>query len=238
MDLDFYKQERFNFEKEISRRGINKLIHFTSADNLLPVVLLKKISSREHIDKIHEECKDPVVLNFFKFHDKLRLDNKKDYVSLSIEFPNSFMFKKKREEEGGIWCVIEISPRLLLLGDTLFSIYNAASNFSINKEIGPTFKHFSALFLDKIKVTRFYGDKLFTRDGLKDSYPTTDQAEVLVKDRVLYDDFLNICFRSQEDLGIIKKRMKKVIHLKRGRGPYIDLKKFSVHPEYWQQKRK
>jgi hypothetical protein len=237
MDLRAYKRDRKRFEKEIERRHISRLVHFTQLENLLPIFLTRKLLSRDKIENIHKIFSDPDVLSFFNVRDSVRMDNKKDYISLSVEHPNYFMFKKMRQREPRIWCIVELKPKLLFLEDSLFSVYNAAANFSIAEGIGPTYNHFIKLFNENINVSRSLGNKLFTRQGLKDCYPTTDQAEVLVKDEIPLEDVTKIYFENSSAISSAKERVHKLIQKMAKRGPFIDLKIFGANGNLWREER-
>lgn len=46
-----------------------------------------------------------------------------------------------------------------------------------------------------------YNSRTIARNGLKDKYPTDEQAEVLVKNKIPVSDILQVCFKDDNDLA-------------------------------------
>lgn len=248
-----FKADKEKFEKEILGRGITQLVHFTKTDNLLGIFGRKKLIPRTEIDKI----RGPEGHNregVWGVRDSIRLDGKLEYISLSIQHPNYYMFGRKQNEElsqivmdgqnfrfvnegkkkGDGWCVILINPKYIYCENTLFSISNAASNFSQESGIGGSLEHFQKLFQDNICRPRW---PLFTRTGLLPCYTTDIQAEVLVKDEISCDDFIKVCFYDEQN----KENTAEIIRneLFRARRINVDswLRLFEVDTKFWNEQR-
>lgn len=194
-----FKRDYKQFVAEIKKRNITCLVHFTETINLLSIVKEGHLLSRYRINEIDTESKDFIVQN-----DQIRLDTLQDYINLSIEFPNSFLFRRfrERQKEPFInWCVLKIRPIYIYKVGTLFSISNAASSFSRNAGIAGDLKKFQELFSETLTISYPSGySRTLTRKHLKDCYPTDEQAEVLVKGEIPYSDVMQICFEDEESL--------------------------------------
>ena len=90
MNNDFFKKDFNKFDDEISSRGIDYLIHFTSTLNLLSIYKIGKIMCRDLLEKIDPEQND--ILDYISFTDNYRYDDKK-YINLSIQHPNVELLK-------------------------------------------------------------------------------------------------------------------------------------------------
>ncbi|KAA3637513.1 MAG: DUF4433 domain-containing protein [Bacteroidetes bacterium] len=187
------------FQKEINKRRINYLIHFTPTINLYSILEQGKIMSRAKLEGLDIEQFD--VLDYAQFTDTVRYDDK-NYINLSISSPNTFLFSKFRERTKNDitinWCVLKIDPKHIYEKGTKFSVTNAASNAA--KAIGITgdLEKFKMLFADRINIP--HG----VRGRIKSEFPTNIQAEVLVKNNIPVDSIIEVCFESQESLAAAK----------------------------------
>jgi hypothetical protein len=122
-------------------------------------------------------------------------------ANLSIQHSNHYLmkiFKDSCRSWCDSWCVISISPQYLYLKDTLFSIGNAASTASQRYGIDATHDKFTSLFKNNIVGPK---QRVFTRHGLKDSYPTDVQAEVLVRGEIDILHIQEVYFETDEELN-------------------------------------
>jgi len=158
-------------KKEVSRREIGAVLHFTRAANLLNIaahgILPKAQLDRRRI---------PYTPN-----DSLRLDHTPDASSVSISWPNWQMFFHYREDEPDeTWVVLEILPDVLWEKDCAFCWTNAAS--------GPI----RPIPRKQLKCIRAFAEMFVDHDGrpgrsrcnLEPSQPTDPQTEVLVFDQI------------------------------------------------------
>lgn len=209
------------FQDEIQRRGITRLCHFTKSSNL-PFILGDGKFEKNGIlstDYIRQS-------DYLEELDKQRLDGHTNYVSCSIQRPNS-KYMRFREEHSkddlfNQWVVLCIDPSVI--DDTsLFSPVNAATASGKNVKSG--FGAFENMFADPISFVRY--NKLQEEDRASDlplNLTTDSQAEVLIKDRIPKDKItdivfpadtyeveklrLSFCIGDLKDLGINIKRME------------------------------
>jgi hypothetical protein len=197
------------YRQFIQERQIDCLIHFTPTKNLYSILEHNKLMSRAQLESLDIEQFD--ILDYVQFTDEVRYDDK-NYINLSITFPNTFLFSKFRERTKNdltiTWCVIKINPIILCAQDTLFSVTNAASN-AAKKQFGVTgdFEKLKLLFSNELNIKTFTGIRKIIRQNLHPKYPTDVQAEVLVKDEIPIDYINQICFANEEDLAQAKAAM-------------------------------
>lgn len=77
------KLDWHEYQKEIQKRRITCLIHFTENKNLLSILTHGFILSRDRLQELDQDKRD-----FTEINDILRLDKLTDYINLSVEFPN------------------------------------------------------------------------------------------------------------------------------------------------------
>ncbi|EKB57401.1 DarT ssDNA thymidine ADP-ribosyltransferase family protein [Bergeyella zoohelcum] len=201
------KSNFIEFQNEISQRGIEYLIHFTPTINLLSIYEQGKLLSRALLEQFDIEQTD--IFDYVEFTDEIRFDDKKNYINLSIQYPNSFLFNRFQQKTINMihirWCVIKINPKYIYHQDTLFSVTNAANSHN-KKQIGITgdIEKFKKMFDEQIQVVTSYNSRVVSRNGLLTKYPTDEQAEVLVKNEIPISDFLQICFRNENELNSTK----------------------------------
>lgn len=197
------KQDSIEFQKEISVRGIEHLIHFTPTINLLSIFEQGKLLSRSLLERFDIDQTD--IFYYVEFTDDIRFDDK-SYINLSIQHPNSFLFNRFRQktaDESHIyWCVLKIDKKYIYRADTLFSVTNAANSHN-KRNVGVTgdINKFRMMFANSLPIVTSYSSRTITRNGLKDKYPTDEQAEVLVKNEIPVSDILQVCFKDENDLA-------------------------------------
>src|SRR6478609_9019178 len=132
------KPDHLEFEKEIEEREIQYLIHFTPTINLLGMFDQKRLISRKLIEKFDVDQTD--IFDYIEFTDEMRYDDK-NYINLSIQHPNSFLFKhfqhKTANESHIYWCVLKIDKKYIYQKETLFSVTNAANGHN-KRNVGVT----------------------------------------------------------------------------------------------------
>lgn len=197
------KQNHIAFKKEISDRGIEQLIHFTPTINLLSIFEQGRLLSRALLEQFDIEQTD--IFDYIEFTDDIRFDDK-SFINLSVQHPNSFLFNRFREKTKNDvhinWCVLKIDKKYIYQTDTLFSVTNAANshnkrNVRVTGDIGK----FQMMFENSLQIVTSYNSRTISRNGLKTKYPTDEQAEVLVKNEILIDDILQVCFKDDKDLA-------------------------------------
>lgn len=197
------KPNYLEFKEEIDTRGIKHLVHFTPTINLLSVYEQGKLLSRALLERFDIDQTD--IFDYIEFTDDIRFDDK-SYINLSIQHPNSFLFSRFRQktaDESHIyWCILKIDKKYIYQADTLFSVTNAANSHN-KRNIGVTgdINKFRMMFANSLPIVTSYGSRTITRNGLKNKYPTDEQAEVLVKDEIPVSAILQVCFKDDNDLA-------------------------------------
>lgn len=200
------KNNHIEFENEITKRGIEYLIHFTPTINLLSIFEQGKILSRALLEQFDVFQTD--IFDYVEFTDDDRFDDE-NYINLSIQHPNSFLFsrfqQKKSEHIHITWCVLKINPKYIYEKNTLFSVTNAANSHN-KRNVGVTgdFEKFKKLFDNSINVVTSYNSRVITRNNIIDKYPTDEQAEVLVKNEIPLSEIIQVCFKNSNDLASAK----------------------------------
>ena len=198
------KSDYIYFQEEISKRGIEFLIHFTPTINLYSILEHGKLMSRKNLENLDVEQFD--ILDYAQFTDSIRYDDK-SFINLSISGPNTFLFSKFRERTKDNmtidWCILKIEPKYIYEKETRFSVTNAASN--IAKSIGITgdLEKFKMLFANSINMP--YG----IRGKINLKYPTSVQAEVLVKQDIPAESIIEVCFYSKESFASAKAALSE-----------------------------
>ena len=144
-------------------KNIPYLTHFTAAVNL-SAILRNGLQSRANLD---EKGWTGAI------NDQLRLDGRRNGISLSVAFPNYKMFYKYRiNDVSKKWVVLRIQPSVIWEKECLFFRKNAADRdmISLRKEV----------LTDKEAFELMYSDKNCRTENLKDFDPTDPQAEVMV----------------------------------------------------------
>lgn len=198
------KKDFLEFQGEISRRGIEYLIHFTPTINLYSILEQEKLMSRRVLENLDIDQFD--ILDYVQFTDNVRYDDK-SFINVSISAPNTFLFSKFQDRTKNDitinWCILKIDPKHIYEKDTKFAVTNAASNAA--KSIGVTgdIEKFKMLFANNINIP--FG----VRGNIKANFPTNIQAEVLVKDAIPIESIIEVCFDSQESLASAKAALSE-----------------------------
>ena len=156
------KLDHTAFEKEIEERGIEYLIHFTPTINLMGIFELGKLLSRALLEKCDIDQTD--IRDYVEFTDDIRFDDK-NYINLSIQHPNSFLFNRFREKTANeshiYWCVLKIDKKYIYHQDTLFSVTNAANGYN-KRNVGVTgdIDKFRMMFTPSLTVVTSYNSKI------------------------------------------------------------------------------
>lgn len=191
-----------NIRKEVNKRGINSLIHFTPTVNLMGITEMGKIMSRKELEETGLD--DPnYILDYTQMTDQVRYDDP-SYINLSIERPNTNLLKRFRQRTQQLihinWCIIRLNLDPLFWRSTKFSITNAASRTAQNHGIGGTFEHFKQMFKNNILIENSSSSRKLNRNGLLPKYPTDKQAEVLVKESISLNCINEILFETEQNL--------------------------------------
>jgi hypothetical protein len=124
-------------------------------------------------------------------NDSDRLDGRSDYISTSIQYPNVWYYRYKRNVNpmSNDWAVIFIDTEICKRANTLFSPINAATGKGAY--IGTGAKSLSATF-DETVCGRSRTPYMF------DNCPTDDQAEVMLHKEIPTSYITGIAFESMD----------------------------------------
>jgi ssDNA thymidine ADP-ribosyltransferase, DarT len=173
---------------EVERRGIKRLCHFTPSRNLgqilsgnVGILATKNLKENERI------AYTPTDLQ--------RLDGCADYISCSIEYPNTWYFDRARARETLFrdWVVLFIDPKYIWHDGTRFCPRNAAALFG--RDVASGAEAFERLFSDRTVGAR--GRSYVRSSRTLDCCPTDEQAEALVPDCILISDILGVAVRDE-----------------------------------------
>ncbi|MCL6608945.1 MAG: DUF4433 domain-containing protein [Geminicoccaceae bacterium] len=167
----------------VRRRGVERLVHFTPRNNLASIGTVGLLARSEL-----EESGVP-----YRYTDSQRLDRRREWISLSISFPNDKMFFSKRPSmlDVGDWVLLEIDPRVLWERDCLFFSTNAAS------------KCFHGIPDEELRSPSAL-EKMFAGARSPDSRdcdPSDPQAEVLVRGRLPREYLLSVFVNNKSEHG-------------------------------------
>ena len=196
------KPDQSCFTREIEKRKISRLVHFTPVINLFSIFEQGALLSRETLNRLNVDRPDLFLNHYVEFNDQIRLDNKENYINLSIEHPNDSLFERFRTKLRDLdedWCVIAIETECIFWKDTLYSIGNAAARSSKDHGVDGKFDTFCSLFKDSVAYINHHSQSILDRKGLRDSYTTDAQAEVMVKDQIPIEKVLAVYFVTEQD---------------------------------------
>ena len=180
-----------------NRRCVTQLCHMTTIESLLSIldnncgILATDFIDEDKLIKIDQD----------------RRDNRTDYISLSIQYPNLWYFYKKRNEQNYKkykWGVIFIDPKICDYY-TLFSPFNAATECGHHLNSGEyaLSKCFEDELYNPIRGTRH------RENNLLKCCPTDEQAEVMIYHEIPVDYFLGIAFATKEIAQIFVNEANK-----------------------------
>ena len=180
--------------KEVELRGITQVVHFTTMRGAVGILASKAVKSRARLeeDKFLEHVYMPNV-NLRK--DKLWLD----YVNLSIERINDWMFGSSRWHHGddNPWVVFSFDPIILTHEDVVFATTNNIYP-ACQREEG--LAGLRGLFAEE--TLGRYNTIHNRRDKLQ-SWPTDRQAEVLYPGELSCDHLQRIDVLREESLDVV-----------------------------------
>lgn len=174
---------------EVERRGITRLCHFTPSRNLGQILSgTLGVLSTKNLEEDERHIFAPTDLE--------RLDQHKDHISCSIEYPNAWYFDKARSKEILFrdWVILFIDRKYLWKDGTRFCPRNAAASFG--REVRSGHSAFANLFAPQVAGAH---GRNYIRTPLTPAYCATDeQAEVLVPDKIALHDILGLAVHSEK----------------------------------------
>ena len=179
--------------REVARRKITQLYHFTPAGNAKSI-LCNGLVSRNIL------VQNDVV---FFVTDKMRLDNCLDAVSLSIHSINESMFNLKKLNCEYEWLILELNSSILWTHECRFCWKNAASS-EIRQHRG--------FMKGPWAFAKMFSDENLHRQALKipDFKPTNNAAEVQVFTPIKPDLIVDVTVRNQSVKNEVEALMEEV----------------------------
>lgn len=174
-----------SIQQECHRRGITRLCHFTQSRNMAHIFDDPYGLYSTRTLKANDMPHNPT--------DPDRYDKRDDLVCCSIEYPNTYYFKKVRDHDRLFrdWVVLYIDPGYMWHPDTCFCPCNAA------KECGRYIQSGLQGVLSLFTLTS-PGIRFRRKSSHLPSAPTDIQAEVLVSDPIPLESIIGIAVQSNE----------------------------------------
>ena len=169
-----YIRNASDIKQFLDQREIKNLYHFTCVENLKSILSLGILSKSKLEDRNMR----------FISNDTQRLEQRYDYISCSISYPNIKLLNAYKNRLNARYAIIEIDANVILDKVAMCSPCNAATYNGYNvKDIGGI-------------------NELFTgyRENLPLQYPTDEQSEILVKDKIDLKYVKRILFENSDDL--------------------------------------
>ncbi len=172
-------------EEVVDKRGIGEVLHFTTNEGLLGILLKKSLKSRKRLPE------DNQLEYIFRPNANYRKDEEwLDYVNLSISRINHQFFnvasKNWHKSRDIWWCILSFNPVILLHEGVYFCTTN---NMYTDVQRSTGAKGLESLFNKRITQ---YESKCIGRDTmLPPHYTTCPQAEVLYPGEISTTEFLN-----------------------------------------------
>lgn len=179
-----------SFDNVVKERNIKHLYHFSALENINSIMQNGILS----IDMLRR-------LNIkYDLNDNFRLDNHNNYISCSIEFPNGILLNNFKSKFGykKKYVIFEIDIDVLNYKFARCCSINAAT-MGGNLIVG----------IDKL-FTLYGGYRL----NMPESFPTSEQAEILVKDKIETNYIKKIIFESEDDEKDFKNKYNTIVNPK------------------------
>jgi len=170
-------------DREINRRGITRLCHFTAIQNL-ESIFQYELWDRENLERNGLP---------FQSNDVDRNDGQKSHLCLSIEYPNLRLLPKFLENPklSNDFVVLCVDPKEMGKAGTIFTPVNAATG-GVPKAGG--LAGFQQLFRDSVDGAN--GTR-WKRKARQPNCPTSIQAEVLIPGSIAISSILGIVVREK-----------------------------------------
>ena len=174
-------------KEEILKRGITRLCHFTKTVKLLHI-----LSSEEGI--LSTQSLDITQSDVLTRNDECRFDGHTEYISCSVQYPNTWYLSKIRNNDSLFkeWVVILIDPSIMCNQQTKFCHRNAAACNGAFIKSG--IEGFKGMFANSVQ-----GKSTISRSSLMlPNCPTDGQAEVLIYNNIPRSKILGVAVPSIE----------------------------------------
>jgi hypothetical protein len=182
-------------------RGITRLVHFTPLQNLIGMVRIGEVLPQRALLAYAEDRRDAFLLDYVRINDELRLDGRRDCVNLSIQHPNTFLFRRFRERHLAcdLWVVLSFPPDLLDTPNALFTTGNAAATAVKRYGTAGGVAGFEALFADDVPSVGASCGREPAHGRLAPCYPASVQAEALLPAAIPLSRISAVSVETDED---------------------------------------
>lgn len=177
----------------VKRRDISEVLHFTTHRGITGILAKQKILSRKRLPE--DEYLEHVML--YNCHDRQRDSAWWDYINLSLSQVNDYLMAiaagKWHVHRQGWWCIIALSPDILLHEGVYFATTNNAYPYV---QRGTDLNAFEALFA--LSIRQFDNKVVYRSQAALPSYPTCPQAEVLYPKEMSLEHALHVYVPSDD----------------------------------------
>jgi ssDNA thymidine ADP-ribosyltransferase, DarT len=169
--------------KRIVEKQITRLCHFTNSRSFLHIMSNPNgiIASNFLSSEDKEE--------YYKQNDELRKDGKLDYISCSVQYPNTWYLKRIKNKDPNFidWLILFLDPILMLDEKTLFCHRNAAANNG--QFLKPGIRGFDGMF-ERIVEGKY---PIIRTSNMLPCSPTDGQAEVMIYKNIPLQFIRGVC---------------------------------------------
>lgn len=200
--------DREVLRRDIYQRGIRRLCHFTSFQNLRTIISTQAIASQSDLARLGIPCDR---------NDLSRFDGHRDLISVSIEHPNVYLLSSwaPRGAAADTWVILFLKPELLLKPKTLFSQRNAARGKGLYLKEG--IDGFRKMYEDV--SSEWWGTRT---EMFLPSAPTDIQAEVMIPSPISIDWVTCIVVKSE----IAKLQVQETLNFTNSNIPIVTDERF------------
>lgn len=161
------------FEDICKKRGIKYLYHFTSVDNLSSIMEYG-ILSQQQLQELNI---------IYDCNDEERLDNHKNFISCSVEYPNGILLNHFKKKLGKKYALLKVNIDVLNYKLAKCCKYNAATQYG-NYITG---------------LEGFFQLYEGVRTPMPQPFPSNEQSEILINEKIETQYIEQIIFETKED---------------------------------------
>jgi hypothetical protein len=203
--------------REVERRGITRICHFTPHRNLVHIATGTGLLSSAALNDAERKAFTPQDLE--------RWDRHPDHISCSVEYPNAWYYRQKVENDQTFrtWVVVTIDPKHLAQDQTRFCHRNASAGQGAFIRDG--IEGFGAMYESPVQGA---GGNTYSRTPTHlRQCPTDNQAEALVPRFIPIEDVITIALPSEDQAAFVYAGLQQI-------GGEPDRFTFTVVPEFFE----
>jgi hypothetical protein len=181
----------------IREKNIARVVHFAPFRNFHPILRSGAVLSAQQLAKRFPENFNPT--------DEMRLDHRRDLISMSIAYPNLYYMERAQERFKPFvgWALLTFDPGIMLRGGTEFCTRNAAA---IDKQLSPGPEGLAAMYAQEVRGA--YGNTYRRSNAHPKFLPTDLQAEVMLKDEIPLDYLRSVILPSEKEAKRLVSAMR------------------------------